>query len=42
VTTGDKSLELDPGDVACYRADRLHAIEAKGGAARAILMVRNS
>ena len=42
VKSGVRSLDLEKGDTACYRADRPHSLEAKNGPARAILMVRNS
>ncbi|VVT08857.1 XRE family transcriptional regulator [Rhizobium sp. EC-SD404] len=42
VKSGARSLDLEKGDTACYRADKAHALEAKDGPARAILMVRNS
>ncbi|GLQ37027.1 DNA-binding protein [Rhizobium albus] len=42
VKSGLRSLDLEEGDTACYRADRPHSLEAKNGPARAILMVRNS
>ncbi len=42
VTAGSRTLDLECGDTACYRADRAHALEARGGPAGAILMVRNS
>jgi transcriptional regulator with XRE-family HTH domain len=42
VTSGDRTVELSTGDTACYRADKPHALEARGPSARAILMVRNS
>ena len=42
VTSGDRTIDLRPGDTARYRADRHHAIEAKEGPARALLVVLNS
>lgn len=42
VQSGEEREELSPGDVARYAADRNHAIQALGGAARAILIVQGS
>lgn len=42
VTSGEASIDLGPGDTACYRADCGHSLEAAGEGARAILMVRNA
>lgn len=42
ITSGDESQILNTGDTARYLADRPHRIEARGGPARAILIVQNS
>ncbi|WP_127901835.1 helix-turn-helix domain-containing protein [Solirhodobacter olei] len=41
VSSGGESERLGPGDTARYAADRPHEIRAEGGAARAILVVKN-
>lgn len=42
VRSGEDEAALGPGDVARYAADRSHAIHARSGAARAILIVQGS
>jgi transcriptional regulator with XRE-family HTH domain len=42
VTSGEEQSLLGPGDTARYPADRPHSLAAKGGAARALLIVQDS
>ena len=42
VVSGDEEARLGPGDTARYPADRPHEIRAEGGAARGILVVKDS
>jgi mannose-6-phosphate isomerase-like protein (cupin superfamily) len=42
VTSGEEQSLLGPGDTARYPADLPHSLAAKGGAARALLIVQDS
>jgi len=42
VRSGDEEQVLGPGDTGNWPADRAHAVAAKGGVARALLIVQDS